>query len=149
MSEDIKIVWEPGFEAKAFHFNSSLNPLGDLVRQVTDEIGNRARNAALAEAARWEGQRDTTKGLLKSQFQNEKMRYFRAKAMAYSLKRYASTLRFTMEKSGDQNYGMVGSYHARGDRIEFGGSDNKMELGKTGVKLEYPAFGFLRRAVRG
>lgn len=148
-SSHIKIVWDEGFEAKAFHYRSSLNPLGDLVRTITDEIGHRAKRIVETETAVYEAERDSSKGLLKKEYKTQKMRYYRAKAMAYSLKIYGQTIRMTMEKDGDQNYGMVASYHARGDRIEFGGTDDKIELGKTGIKLDYPAFGFLRRAVNG
>lgn len=146
---DVYVEWEDGWESKAFHFNSSLNPLGDAVREATDKIGQTARGHASAEAARWSQTRDTTRTLLKRNFHTEKLRYFRAKAMAYSLDIYVKTLRFTMERGGDMDFGRVGSYHAAGDRIEFGGTDPRIELGRTGQRLEYPAFGFLRRAMGG
>jgi len=141
--------WEPGWEEKAWHFRSSMNPLGDAVREATDSIHRSVKATAEAEAARWRDQRDTTKSLLKKSFRQEKLRYFRAKAMAYSLDIYVKTLKAVMVREGDQNYGMVASYHAAGDRIEFGGKDHHMKLGKTGEVLEYPAFGFLRRGVNG
>lgn len=150
MSE-YRFEWEEGWEEKAFHFRSSLNPLGDAVREATDEIGLRARQHAEVEAARWKDSAKTTKGLLKKSFRQEKLRYFRAKAMAYSLDLYVKTLRFTMERGeAEGNYGTVTSYHAAGDRIEFGGVDSKVELGKkTGQFLDYPAYAFLRRALNG
>jgi hypothetical protein len=144
-----RFEWEEGWENKAFHFRSSLNPLGDAVREATDAIGARARAIAQQEAARWTDTRDTTKGTLKKNFRTEKLRFYRAKAMAYSLNAYVSTLKNIMVRDGDANYGAVVSYHARGAEIEFGGKDPKLELGKTGEYLEYPAFGFLRRALGG
>lgn len=144
-----RFEWEDGFEEKAFHWRSSLNPLGDLVRECTDEIGERTRQIARAEQTRWKGTADSTKGLLKKNFREEKLRFYRAKAMAYSLDIYVKTLRNSMVRDGAANYGIVETMHARGAEIEFGGTDPKLELGRTGKFLEYPAFGFLRRALGG
>lgn len=146
---EFHMEWEPDFEQTAWHFRSSMNPLGDVVRQTTDEIHRRVKAAAEAEAARWKDTRDTTKGLLKKSLKQEKLRFFRARGMAYSLDVYVKTLRAVMVKDGEQNYGMVASYHAAGDRIEFGGKDPTIRLSKTGEVLDYPAFGFLRRGVNG
>lgn len=144
-----RFEFEEGWEEKAFHWRSSLNPLGDLVRECTDEIGERARGHAEAERSRWQDHADSTKGLLKKNFKQEKLRFYRAKAMAYSLDVYVKTLRFSMVRDGAANYGVVETMHARGAEIEFGGTDPKLELGRTGEFLEYPAFGFLRRALGG
>ncbi len=144
-----RFEFDDGWEEKAFHWRSSLNPLGDLVRECTDEIGQRTREIASAERERWKNQADSTKGLLKKNFKQEKLRFYRAKAMAYSLDIYVKTLRNSMVRDGDANYGIVETLHARGLEIEFGGRDPKLELGRTGEFLEYPAFGFLRRALGG
>jgi hypothetical protein len=145
---DFYFEHDESFGPKAVHVRSSLNPLGDMVREKTDEIGKRARALAEQEAARWKAQRDTTRGLLKNDFQREKLRYFRARAMAMSLDLYVKTLRFTME-SGEEVFGTVTAMHGAGDLIEFGGTDRRFKLGNTGQYLDYPAFAFLRRALNG
>jgi hypothetical protein len=147
---NFRMVWEPGFENKAWHYRSSLNPLGDAVRQETDKIGRTARALAFAEALRADADYRAARGsLARGGFRSNKLRFFYCRALAHSLKRYAATIRFSMVHAGDQNYGMVSSRHMAGHKIEFGGSDPKYKLGDTGAILNYPAYGFLRRAVHG
>lgn len=145
------IRWEPDLtiREKAFHFRSSLNPLGDAVRDATDDLHRKVMAEVNQEIGRWEDQQNTTKTLLKSDFRNAKARFYRAKAMAYSLRAYRSTLKAIMVKDADENYGAVVSYHAAGDSIEFGGVDQRITEGRgeSAPNLMYPAFGFLRRAL--
>lgn len=140
--------WEAGWEVKAFHFRSSLNPLGNAVREETDKIAARVKAAAQHELGRFSGTREDAKAISKKN-RSERLRYFRNKAMAYSLQKYVETVRPIMVQAGDENYGAVVAYHAAADRIEFGGKDDKIELGKTGERLDYPAFAFMRRGLAG
>lgn len=149
MANGVEIVWEPDFEEQALHFRSSLNPLGDVVRETTNKIGARVKAIAEGEAQHAAAEAEATKVYQHSNLQDQKLRYFRAKAMSFSLKNYARMVRFYMVRAGDANYGMVAATHAAADKIEFGGKDHKIQLGKTGEYLEYPAFAFLRRGVSG
>lgn len=145
-----RMVWEPGFENKAWHYRSSLNPLGDAVRYHTDQIGRTARALALAESLRVKADYRSARGsLTHGGYRSNRLRFFYLRALSSSLDVYAKTIRFSMVHAGDQNYGMVSSRHMAGHKIEFGGSDPKYKLGDTGAILNYPAYGFLRRAVRG
>lgn len=143
-----RMEWEPGFEEKAWHYRSSLNPLGDAVREATDEIHARVRGAVDAELGRWQSQADSTAGLAKKGHPSDRLRFFRSKAMAYSLRRYRDLLRPIMVHDGEENYGAVVAFHAAGDLIEYGGRDSRIQLGRTDEHLVYPAFGFLRRGLR-
>lgn len=143
-----RIEWEDGFEDEAWHYKSSLNPLGDTVRKATDEIYRRVRAGVESELARWETAAESTAQLgKKGGHQSDRLRFFRAKAMAYSLRKYKALLRPIMVHDGQENYGAVVSYHAAGAEIEFGGRDPKMQLGSTNEYLDYPAFAFLRKGL--
>jgi hypothetical protein len=123
--------------------------LGNQVRQVTDEISKKVIGAAKAELGRFQGTAEDVRGIIRKNDRSERLRYFRNKAMAYSLGKYVETLKPIMVHDGKENYGAVVSYHAAGDKIEYGGKDDKIELGRTGERLTYPAFAFLRRGLGG
>lgn len=144
---NVYIEWDEGFEEQAFHWRSSLNPLGNQVRQVTDEISKRVIGLARNEAGRFSGTADDVRGIIRKNDRQERLRYFRNKAMAYSLKKYVELVKPIMVHDGKENYGAVVAYHAAADKIEFGGKDEQIELGKTGERLTYPAFAFLRRGL--
>ena len=149
MPDSFRFVWEPGWQEKAWHFRSSLNPLGNAVRAATDQIGYRVRAQAEAEASRATVAWRSAQGSLRGNFRQNKLRFFHARALSHSLRAYARSIRFIMVHGAAENYGAVVTYHKAGDRIEFGGNDPKYKLGDTGATLNYPAYGFLRRGLTG
>ncbi len=140
---------DPMFERNVRKFKGTVNPVGNAVREATDEIGNRVKELASSEAGTWAGLAASSKGIKTYKDKGLRLIALRAKAMAYSLKAYARTVRFVMVAGADEDYGAVVSYHAAGAEIEFGGNDPKLTLGDTGVHLSYPAFAFMRRGLGG
>ncbi|HSN23124.1 MAG TPA: hypothetical protein VLS45_03000, partial [Methylomicrobium sp.] len=76
---------------------------------------------------------------------SSRTRYKKAKAMAYSLKRYKELLYAAEVHGSDENYAIVAAGHAAGDAIEFGGNDRVIMVGD--VPLDYNAMAILRRSL--
>lgn len=128
--------------------NSSLRPLFDQVRSVTDEIYFSARDRLQAEAGRAESEKAAA---AEKRFSaTGKPVYLAAKAKEFALRSAANSLAPTMEFDGEEILGRVAIYRRGSDSIEFGGTDPVAEMGKgTGEYLEHPPYAFLRRAMDG
>lgn len=127
--------------------NSSLRPLFDTVREVTDQIYFRARDDMNAEAGRAEEAVAVTKPL---RFSNTgKLAFQTAKARAFALKSAANSVKPVMDYDGEI-FGRVAIFRKDSYAVEFGGLDSVAEIGKgTGQYVEHPPYAFLRRAMDG
>lgn len=127
---------------------SSLRPLFDKVRQVTDEIYFDAKTRLDSEAGRAEAEVQAAKPDRFKPAGKEAFAY--AKAKAFALKSAAQTVSPTMEFDGKEIHGRVTINRRGSSSIEFGGTDPVAEVGKgTGVHVDHPPYAPLRRAMDG
>lgn len=128
--------------------NSSLRPLFDQVRDVTDNIYFAARDRIQGEANRAESDAQAARA---RRFSNTGGPvYQHAKAKAFALKSAANSTKPTMEYDGDEIFGRVAIYRKGSGSVEFGGLDPVAEIGKgTGEYVSHPPYAFLRRAMDG
>lgn len=127
---------------------SSLRPLFDKVRSVTDEIYFDAKSKMDSEANRAEADVQAAKP---NRFKPEGKRAFNeAKARAFALKSASQTVAPTMNYDGKEISGRVAIYRKNSASVEFGGIDPVAEIGKdTGEYVTHPPYAFLRRAMDG
>lgn len=127
---------------------SSLRPLFDKVRSVTDEIYFDAKSKLDSEANRAESEVQTAKP---DRFSTDgKRRFNEAKAKAFALKSAANTVAPTMEFDGKEIFGRVAIYRRNSSAIEYGGVDPVAEIGRdSGEYVSHPPYAFLRRAMDG
>lgn len=126
---------------------SSLKPLYNKVRSVTDEIANSARQSMLSEWIRAEGEANALRD--ERTHGDKKNDWLYAKARSFALRSaYQSTFP-TMGYDGHEIYGRV-TINRRGSfMIEFGGPDPVAEIGRdSGQYVNHPPYSFLRNAVR-
>jgi hypothetical protein len=142
----VKFEFDPEFDQNVYRASnksrSSLRPLYDLVRKVTDEVAKNAKSEMLSEwigaSAELKGANKFTKG---GDFQT-------VKARAFALKSAHDSTFPTMGFDGREIYGRVTINRKGSQAIEFGGADIVAEIGKgTGNYLTHPAYAFLRRAL--
>jgi hypothetical protein len=139
----VTFVFDTEFDTNLLHWRDSLNPIGDKFRRAADQIRNKAKAVAGSEA---NTSLTTQMALAGSRYKPETREgYKRAKAMAYSLRRYAELVYAAEVHGVDSNYAVVGAGHAAGDVIEYGGADRVIKIGT--VPLQYPALGILRRSI--
>lgn len=126
---------------------SSLRPLFDQVREVTDQIYFKARDLMESEAGRAESEVQAAKP---DRFKTTgKIAFNTAKARAAALKTAANSVKPTMDYDGEI-FGRVAIFRKQSASIEFGGIDPVAEIGKgTGQYVEHPPYAFLRRAMDG
>jgi hypothetical protein len=124
---------------------SSLRPLFDKVRSVTDEIYFNARDLLAGEAAQAEAAVDAVSPI---KYTNAgKMAFREAKARAFALKSAANSVKPTMDSDGEI-FGRVAIFRKNSYAVEFGGVDSVAEIGKgTGRYVEHPPYAPLRRAM--
>lgn len=128
--------------------NSSLRPLFDTVRDVTDRIYFNAKARMDAEAGRAEGEVQAAKP---DRFKPDGSHRFNlAKAKSFALRSAAQTTAPTMEFDGNEIFGRVTINRKSSASVEFGGLDPVAEVGRgTGEYVEHPPYAFLRRAMDG
>jgi hypothetical protein len=146
----VRFEFDPDFDDNVYRASnksgSSLRPLYDQVRRITDRIAENAKSAIETEYANAEadtsGKRDNaTHGDGKTQF-------LRAKARAFALRSAANSTVPTMGYDGKEIYGRVIINRKGSFVLEYGGPDPVAEIGKgTGEYLVHPAYAFLRRAM--
>ena len=125
---------------------SSLRPLFDTVRSVTDSIYQTAYELVAREAGRAENEVQQAKS--KRFSRTGKDSFNTAKARAFALKSAKRSIFPSMEYDGKEIYGQVAIYRKGSASLEFGGVDTTAEIGKgTGVYVEHPPYAFLRRAM--
>lgn len=148
----INFEFDPDFDdniMRASHKSkSSLRPLFDTVRSVTDQIYFDARSRLESEANRAEAEVQAAKP---SRFKPDgKIAFDYAKAKSFALKSAASTIGPTMNYDGEEIFGRVTINRKNSASVEFGGLDPTAEIGKgTGQYVEHPPYAFLRRAMDG
>lgn len=132
--------------------NSSLHPLYDQVRQVTDDIAKRARRLIGGEYNRAETE---AKAIKNTEWDSHygghgRKGWLAAKARAFALRTAISATNPTMGYDGQEIYGRVEINRRGSYTLEFGGPDPVAEMGKgSGEFLEHPPYAFLRRAMFG
>lgn len=124
---------------------SSLRPLFDKVRSVTDEIYFNAKDMMDSEAGRAEAAVEVAKPI---RFTSAgKIAFQTAKARAFALKSAANSVKPTMDYDGEI-FGRVAIFRKDSYAVEFGGTDSVAEIGKgTGQYVDHPPYAFLRRAM--
>lgn len=146
----IKFEFYPDFKDDIYKASnksrSSLRPLFDMVRNVTDQIYANARESIAREAGRAEGE---VQAIRDKRFSKTGKQSFReAKAKAGSLRSARNSTFPTMEYDGQEIFGRVAIYRKQSVSVEYGGIDPTGEIGKgTGEYISHPAYGFLRRAM--
>jgi hypothetical protein len=146
----VEFEWDPEFDENVYKASnksgSSLRPLIDTVRNVTDQIYLHAREALAREAGKAEGEVQGAKNRRFSASGKETFAYAKAKAAA--LRSGRNSVFPTMEYDGKEIYGRVAIYRRSSSALEFGGIDPVGEIGKgTGRYVEHPPYAFLRRAI--
>lgn len=140
----VVFVEDAKFEENLLHWRGSLNPVGDVFRRASDKMAKKVQavakteaNSALAAAA----------ALHQSRFRKSgRVPYRTAKALAYSLSNYARLVHAIEIHGIKENVAIVAAGHAAGAAIEFGGTDNVLEV-LPGVPLTYSAMSILRRGI--
>lgn len=150
----VRFVFDPRFDDNIYKAsnktNSSLHPLFDEVRSVTDDIAKKAKRMIKAELDSKEGEVQTIKhSKWDSHFGGVGRRgWLMAKAVAFALKSAHAATVPTMGYDGKEIYGRVLINRTGSSSLEFGGPDPVAELGKgTGEFADHPAYAFLRRAM--
>lgn len=124
---------------------SSLRPLFDQVRSVTDQIYFHAKDMIDSEAGRAESDVAATRD---NRFKpTGKHAWQVAKARAAALKTAGNSVKPVMGYDGEI-FGRVAIFRKQSAALEFGGIDPTAEIGKgTGEYVEHPPYAFLRRAM--
>lgn len=124
---------------------SSLRPLFDKVREVTNQIYFDAKDAITAEAGRAAAEVAATRD---NRFKpTGKILWQTAKAREFALRSAANSVHPTMDYDGEI-FGRVAIFRKNSYAVEFGGTDTVAEIGKgTGLYVEHPPYAFLRRAM--
>lgn len=146
----VRFVFDPDFDDNVYRASnksrSSLRPLYDQVRSITDDIAASAKNAIeteyqMAEADASGNKQNATHGEGKNKF-------LIAKARSFALRSAANSTVPTMGFDGKEIYGRVLINRKGSFTLEFGGPDPVAEIGKgTGQYVVHPAYSFLRRAM--
>lgn len=145
----IKFEFYPTFDedikSASYKSRSSLRPLFDKVREVTDQIYFHAKDMMDSEAGRAEADVAVTKPI---RFTGAGSIAFKtAKARSFALKSAANSVKPTMDYDGEI-FGRVAIFRKNSYAVEFGGTDSVAEIGKgTGQYVEHPPYAFLRRAM--
>jgi hypothetical protein len=147
-----KVVFEfdPDFDDNVYHASnksrSSLAPLFNVVRKVTDEIAKEAKGSIQRE---WYQAENETTSNRKDRFdKNHNSAFLAAKAKSAALKSAYNTVAPIMGVDSEI-YGRVLINRTGSSALEFGGVDTQFEIGRgTGNYLVHPAYAFLRTAMR-
>lgn len=145
---DVKFEFDSEFTNNIYHASkktrSSLRPLYDKVRTVTDQISEEAKRSLLVH---WTEAEAETKAVDSKTHGSGKRSFQVAKAKAFAFKSAYNTIR-PMMGVDTEIYGRVVIQRTGSGTLEFGGPDPKAEIGiGTGEYLVHPAYAFLRRAM--
>lgn len=125
---------------------SSLKPLYDKVRKVTDEIYVEAEGSIAREAGRTQAILESIRSSRFSRHGSKNFAYF--KAVHFALRSARDSIAPSMGFDGKEIFGRVAIYRKDSQSLEFGGIDSVAEIGKgTGEYVEHPSYAFLRRAM--
>lgn len=146
----ITFKFDPEFDDNVYRAShksrSSLRPLYDQVRMVTDIIARDAKRAALGEWVRAEAE---AQGLREGRkFGARQDDWLYAKARSFAIRSVYNTVAPTMEYNGKEIYGMVSINRKGSAMVEFGGPDPVAEIGRdSGRYVIHPPYAFLRNAM--
>lgn len=146
----IEFRFDPEFKNNIYRASnkqgSSLRPLYDQVRAVTDSISSNARTMMLGEWIRVESEAQALRD--ERTHGDQKNDWLYAKAKSFALRSaYNSTIP-TMEFDGTQILGRVTINRRGSAMIEFGGPDPVAEVGRdSGQYVNHPPYSFLRNAI--
>ena len=144
MAVRARFVEDPDFVDNLLHWRGSLNPVGDKVRSTANRIRDNAKRSARSELAEVTSKVNALASGNRYR-RSASAEYLRAKALAYSLRRYIDMLYAVEVRGGRENIGVVAAGHAAGAEIEFGGTDQVLKAGD--LPLTYPAYRFLGRSL--
>lgn len=129
----------------SYRSRSSLRPIYDTVRRVTDQIYFHARSSMDGEVGRMEANVQAVKD---DYSRGGREVFNRAKAIASAVKTARNTLYPSMQYDGKEIFGRVAIGRKHSWAVEFGGNDPTAEIGKgSGRYANLPAYAFLRRAM--
>lgn len=149
-----KFVVDPHFTENLYRASnrsrSSLRPLYDQVRSITDRVAGIAKEDLQMLADTASSEVGPAKKKLKVNPPTDLITDFRrAKARAFALKTAANSLVPIMGYDGNSIYGRVLINRRGSASIEYGGVDPVAEIGKqTGQFVVHPAYAVLRNALR-
>lgn len=146
----ITFEFDPTFDENVYRASnkqgSSLRPLYDQVRRVTDSIAKDAKGAALGEWIRAESEAQALRDQRTHGDRQDDWLY--AKARSFAIRSVFNTIVPTMGFDGTEIYGRVEINRRGSSAVEFGGPDVVAEVGKgTGQYVQHPPYAFLRRAM--
>lgn len=146
----VKFVFDPDFDNNVYRASnksgSSLRPLYDQVRRITDRIAENAK--ATIEQEYQNAEADASGKRENATHGDGKTQFLRAKAKAFALRSAANSTVPTMGYDGKEIFGRVLINRKGSFSLEYGGPDPVAEIGKgTGEYLVHPAYAFLRRAM--
>jgi hypothetical protein len=147
---NVRFEFDPEFDTNVYHASnktkSSLAPLYNTVRKVTDEIAKEAKSAIQRE---WYNAESEATSNRKDRFdKNHNSTFLTAKAKSAALKSAYNTVAPIMGVDSEI-YGRVVINRTGSSSLEFGGVDPKFEIGRgTGKYITHPAYAFLRTAMR-
>lgn len=137
--------FEENVKKASYKSGSSLRPLFDQVRKVTDNIARDAKQHLQREAGVAESETQNARG---DYSRSGRKSFLRAKAKASALRTAANSTVPVMGYDGVEIFGRVLINRADSQTIEFGGTDPKAEIGRgTGEYVEHPPYAPLRRAM--
>lgn len=146
----VTFEFDPDFDNNVYHASnktkSSLAPLFNTVRKITDQIAEEAKAAIQRE--QYNAESEATAKRQDRFDKNHNSAFLTAKAKSAALK---SALNTTIPIMGVDNeiYGRVVINRTGSSALEFGGVDPLYEIGRgTGEYLIHPAYAFLRNAMR-
>lgn len=147
-----RFVEDPRFRDNIYRASnrsrSSLRPLYDQVRELTDRVAEIARAdlSKLADTAQSEVEVNRKKLHQERQLISD---FRAAKARAFALKTAQNSTFPTMGYDGNSIYGRVIINRRGSNSIEYGGIDPVAEIGKgTGQYVQHPAYAVLRNSLR-
>lgn len=128
---------------------TSLRPLGDTLRQVSDDVAESAKGMILQQYLAAQAKTQAIKsGQLDANDSRPGQGYLRAKAEEFALKSALDSTIAYMTGDGTSMVGRVTINRTGATSLEFGGEDSGVVLGQgSKERPNHPAYAFLRRAL--
>lgn len=146
----VTFTFDPNFKDNIYRASnkqgSSLRPLYDKVRAVTDGIAKSAKGSMLGEWIRAESEAQALRD--ERTHGDRKNDWLHAKAKSFALRSAYQSVVPTMGFDGREIYGRVTINRRGSAMIEFGGPDPVAEIGRdSGQYVNHPPYAFLRNAL--
>lgn len=148
---NVRFEFDPQFRDNVYRASnktgSSLRPLYDLVRKITDDISRKAKARIQVE---WYNAEAVAQNVETKTHGEGRNQFLQAKALSFSLRSALGATWPTMGFDGKEIYGRVSINRRGSSSLEYGGTDPVAEIGKgTGNYVQHPAYAFLRNSMRG